>query len=110
MHCRTMSVTHPSTAKPSPGRDSLATELKVTGMNCNGCVQSVNRALQGVPGVARAEVWLEQAQARVRWQTDARDDVPRLVAAVTAAGYKAELIAVDAKMGSGKKAPVLSGW
>ncbi len=41
-------------------------ELKVSGMRCNGCVQSLQRALSEVSGVTRAEVSLDEGLARVR--------------------------------------------
>lgn len=41
-------------------------EFKVTGMRCNGCVQSLQRALSEIAGVTEAEVNLEQKLARVR--------------------------------------------
>jgi copper chaperone CopZ len=40
-------------------------ELKVSGMRCNGCVQSLTRALGEVAGVTRVEVRLEDGAARV---------------------------------------------
>ena len=40
-------------------------ELKVSGMRCNGCVQSLQRALAELAGVTGAEVSLEEGQARV---------------------------------------------
>ena len=41
-------------------------ELRIRGMRCNGCVQSLQRALSEVSGVTRAEVSLEDGLARVR--------------------------------------------
>jgi uncharacterized membrane protein YraQ (UPF0718 family)/copper chaperone CopZ len=41
-------------------------ELRIKGMRCNGCVQSLQRALSEVPGVTKAEVRLEDGSARVR--------------------------------------------
>ncbi len=41
-------------------------ELRIRGMRCNGCVQSLQRALSEVPGVTKAEVRLEDGSARVR--------------------------------------------
>ena len=41
-------------------------ELRISGMRCNGCVQSLQRALSEVPGVTKAEVRLEDGSARVR--------------------------------------------
>ena len=41
-------------------------EFGVNGMRCNGCVQSLQRALSEIAGVTDAEVDLEQKLARVR--------------------------------------------
>ena len=35
-------------------------ELKVEGMDCQGCVKSVSRMLSGVAGVQQVEVSLEE--------------------------------------------------
>ncbi len=68
--------------------ESLTTvELKVGGMHCNGCVQSVQRALSEVAGVTEAEVWLDEGRARVRGNGFSTD---LLLAAVTALGFSAE--------------------
>ena len=40
--------------------------LKINGMTCAGCVRSVKKVLEGVPGVRSAEVSLERGQATVR--------------------------------------------
>ena len=62
-------------------------EIKVGGMRCNGCVQSVKRALSEIAGVTEAEVWLDEGLARVRGNGFSTDV---LVAAVTALGFSAE--------------------
>ena len=36
-------------------------ELKVEGMDCQGCVKSLTRMLSGVPGVSKVDVSLERA-------------------------------------------------
>jgi uncharacterized membrane protein YraQ (UPF0718 family)/copper chaperone CopZ len=41
-------------------------ELRIRGMRCNGCVQSLQRALSEISGVTKAEVRLEDGSARVR--------------------------------------------
>ena len=41
-------------------------ELRIKGMRCNGCVQSLQRALSEVSGVTKAEVSLDDGLARVR--------------------------------------------
>lgn len=63
------------------------TVLKVTGMTCGHCVMSVTKALQQVPGVAKAEVSLEKGEAVVHGAAD----VQAMLAAVKQAGYAAAL-------------------
>lgn len=43
----------------------MNTTLNVTGMTCGHCVSAVKKALEGVPGVQRADVSLEGGQATV---------------------------------------------
>ena len=93
--------------KPS---DASATQLQITGMNCNGCVQSVNRALQNVPGVERAEVSLEQARARIHWKPATAKNISALIGAVQAAGFKAAPIEAAKETVSHHKSSALSGW
>ena len=63
-------------------------ELKVEGMDCQGCVKSVTRMLSGVPGVASVDVSLAQARAKVTYDP-AKADVAQMKRAVERAGYKA---------------------
>jgi copper chaperone len=65
--------------------------LKIDGMTCAGCVRSVKRVLEGVPGVRSAEVSLEVGQATVELDPALAcgDPVAALKAAVEAAGYEA---------------------
>lgn len=42
-----------------------STKLKVGGMSCQGCVKSITKVLLELPGVSRAEVSLERAEAAV---------------------------------------------
>ena len=63
-------------------------ELKVEGMDCQGCVQSVTRMLNGVPGVAQVEVSLEEQRARVTYDP-AQSGPAELKRAIERAGYKA---------------------
>src|SRR5262245_14078498 len=66
--------------------------LRILGMTCGGCAASVESALRGVEGVSSASVQLMTESAAV---TLSREDVPtgRLVSAVRAAGYDAEIAA-----------------
>ena len=63
-------------------------ELKVEGMDCEGCVKSVTRMLSGVPGVQKVDVSLAQASAKVTYDPG-RADVAAMKKAVERAGYKA---------------------
>lgn len=63
--------------------------LNVTGMSCEGCVNSVKSALSRLEGVHKADVSLADKQAvlEVEDAVDATD----LVGAVEAAGYQASV-------------------
>jgi copper chaperone len=63
-------------------------ELKVEGMDCQGCVKSVTRMLTGVPGVEKVDVSLEAGNARVTYDP-AKSGVPEFKRAVERAGFKA---------------------
>jgi len=63
-------------------------ELKVEGMDCEGCVKSVTRMLSGLPGVQKVDVSLADARARVTYDP-ARVGMQDMKKAVERAGYKA---------------------
>jgi copper chaperone len=63
-------------------------ELKVEGMDCQGCVKSVTRMLSGVAGVEKVDVSLEQGSAKVTYDP-AKSNVAEMKRAVERAGYKA---------------------
>ncbi len=44
-----------------------ATDLLIAGMTCANCARHVTEALQGVAGVANADVSLQDGPARVPW-------------------------------------------
>ena len=60
--------------------------LHIEGMSCGHCLNAVNRALAGLPGVEVQSVMMGQADVRY----DERTVEPsRIEAAVTEAGYRA---------------------
>ena len=63
-------------------------ELKVEGMDCEGCVKSVTRMLSGVPGVQKVDVSLAQANAKVTYDPS-KVDLAAMKKAVERAGYRA---------------------
>ena len=62
--------------------------LKVTGMSCGSCVKSVTGVLEALPGVAKAEVSLERAEAVVTYEAD-KVGREQMVAAIDDAGFEA---------------------
>lgn len=64
------------------------TELKVEGMTCGHCAQTVTNALQKVRGVERAQVELDSGRARVEYD-EAQADVQDMIRAVSDEGYSA---------------------
>lgn len=63
-----------------------STQLRIKGMTCGGCVASVKRVLEALPGVKLADVSLSNASASVRH--DDTLDVHRLKTAVEEAGFE----------------------
>ena len=63
-------------------------DLKVEGMDCEGCVKSVTRMLAGVPGVQKVDVSLAESKASVTYDP-AKSGVAQFKKAVERAGYKA---------------------
>lgn len=64
-------------------------KLKVEGMMCQHCVKHVKEALEGVCGVASADVDLESGTAVAHCDTSVSDEA--LLAAVRAADYTCEM-------------------
>nr|WP_315180414.1 heavy-metal-associated domain-containing protein [uncultured Cardiobacterium sp.] len=64
--------------------------LNIDGMNCNGCVTSVTKILQGVYGVASVTVSLADKRAEVAFDAT-KTSVDALIAAVEDGGYDASL-------------------
>jgi uncharacterized membrane protein YraQ (UPF0718 family)/copper chaperone CopZ len=68
------------------GEEERVMELTIDGMRCNGCVQSVQRALSEIAGVDEAEVRLEEGRALIRGDGVS---IQKLVDAVTSLGFEA---------------------
>jgi len=62
-------------------------ELKVEGMDCQGCVKSVTRMLTGVPGVQDVDVSLDEGRARITYDP-AKAGPTEFKRAIERAGYK----------------------
>lgn len=68
-------------------------ELRVTGMTCDHCARTVEKALSRVPGVVSSSVSYGDGKARIEVQDPM--DRTALIAAVRAKGYGAELFDGD---------------
>jgi copper chaperone len=84
-----LSVFLPSLVFPSPGLAEVT--LKIEGMTCLTCAYTVRRALQGLGGVAKAEVSLEKGEARVQYDPQ-KVTVEAMIEAVKKAGFQASLL------------------
>ncbi|WP_080433106.1 heavy metal translocating P-type ATPase [Burkholderia ubonensis] len=76
-----------------------AIELDIGGMTCASCAGRVEKALSNVPGVARASVNLATERATVHGAAPL--DPAALIAAVTAAGYRASRVTAPPAGASG---------
>lgn len=65
------------------------TTLKVEGMTCQHCAQTVTRALESKDGVEGADVDLQSGRAQVRYD-EGRVSPRELASAVAEEGYEAE--------------------
>jgi hypothetical protein len=65
--------------------NKMGIELNIKGMNCKHCVVTVTKALQNVPGVIKADVFLESNLAIV----DGQPNMASLIKSVHDAGYEA---------------------
>jgi len=69
---------------------TLDVKLSVRGMTCADCTGKVKAALEGVPGVTKADVSLEKNEAAVTYDKG-KTNPEALVKAVEKAGFKASL-------------------
>lgn len=61
--------------------------LKVGGMTCMGCVNSVKKALQPIPGVGSVDVSLGKGEATIDYDPTTTS-LPQLRAAIEGAGFE----------------------
>ncbi len=66
----------------------METVLKVNGMTCQGCVRSVTRVLQQIPGVESVDVSLDRGEAALKYDA-AKTGVGDFRKAVEEAGFEA---------------------
>jgi Cu+-exporting ATPase len=76
----------PVTIAPKPVNNTV--ELEIEGMTCASCVNRIERKLKKVEGVQEANVNLATERGNVTYAPD-KVDVPQLISAIEAAGYKA---------------------
>jgi copper chaperone len=64
--------------------------IKIEGMTCMGCVNSVKNVLEKIPGVDSAEVSLDQKQATIQYD-DASASTAQFRKAIKDAGFEVAL-------------------
>lgn len=72
--------------KKEEDKKIMKEEIKVEGMMCENCVKHVTKALEGIDGVEKANVSLENKNAIIETSKDISDD--EIKKAVDEAGYK----------------------
>jgi len=83
---------------PGAGQKKKQAELKISGMTCATCAVTIEKSLQGVEGVAKAEVNLGRESARVEFDPS-RVKAADLQKAVEEAGYQVVPERVTIKIG-----------
>lgn len=74
-----------------PERDIVVCRLRIKGMACTSCSESVERALSMVDGVKKAVVGLALEEAKVHYDGNITD-TNRIIEAIEDAGFGADLI------------------
>ncbi|KAG6467905.1 copper-transporting ATPase HMA4-like [Zingiber officinale] len=74
-----------------PDQDIAVCRVRIKGMACTSCSESVERALLMVDGVKKAVVGLALEEAKIHFDPNVTDS-PRLLEAIEDAGFGAELI------------------
>lgn len=62
------------------------TQIKVSGMTCNHCVQSVSEELMEIAGVKDVKVNLESGDVTIESETEIAND--QIISAIKEAGYE----------------------
>lgn len=70
-----------------PAQAATVIELPVDGLACNFCVYGLVKKLNALPGVASADVSLQQRRARVVMEEGAKLSAEQLTSAVRDAGF-----------------------
>lgn len=63
------------------------TTLKIEGMRCDGCAQTIKTLIEREDGVKAADVSLKEREARVLYDPQAIDE-KRIAAAIERPGYR----------------------
>jgi len=61
--------------------------IKVMGMSCDHCVQTITKAVEGINGIARVQVDLEKKQVTVGFEEN-QTDLKTISAKIIEAGFE----------------------
>ena len=70
-------------------------DLSVPAIHCGGCIQTIEKALNALPGIEQARVNLSSRRVTIRWRADGTP--PPLIETMRAAGYEAHLYDIAAR-------------
>lgn len=94
------------------GDGTMQTDLSIPRAHCGACIAVIERALDDLPGVTAARVYLSAKRAAVRWRTEG--PVPPMIDALRRAGYEGTLAEPDSEgdpeMGRLLRATAVAGF
>jgi copper chaperone CopZ/predicted peroxiredoxin len=94
----------------SEAKTSIPRDFAIEGMTCQGCADNITAALTGIPGIRSATVSLQDKKAVVL-ADESQVTTEKIIAAITAAGYKAQLASAEqstpASITASDKQPIL---
>lgn len=95
-----------ATSSSEASKQRAATQLAVSGLNCNNCARKVTGIVQGFTSVASVAVDLDRQRATLRWKPEAAYELPAVLSALDKAGYSARVIAAAEESVVG----MMGGW
>jgi len=79
----------------SPGADGLfKAVLRVDGMSCSGCIETITKSLAGFDGINDIRVDVAGGSTEILYDGEKQSDPQKMAAAITASGYPAKILRI----------------